>query len=124
MGFNAVADQFRKWRRNSHQRDINETTLYQQQLQQQYGEQHTVDITKLNINNNNTSAVVVDPSINKPKKLRNPPAKQYPPSPDTYLNGIGDYTFIRQVGQGKFSKVMLSYHCLTRKQVAVKVGFF
>ncbi|OAD05302.1 hypothetical protein MUCCIDRAFT_13818, partial [Mucor lusitanicus CBS 277.49] len=31
------------------------------------------------------------------------------------------YTFIRQVGQGKFSRVMLSTHCLTKKQVAVKI---
>ncbi|KAG2232180.1 hypothetical protein INT48_004108 [Thamnidium elegans] len=97
MGFN-VADQFRKWKRNSTQREL--------PLE------------------NATIAVTADPSQpnkNVPKKLRKPPVKQYPPSPDTYLNGIGDYTFVRQVGQGKFSRVMLSYHCLTRKQVAIKI---
>ncbi|KAI7872631.1 kinase-like domain-containing protein [Mucor mucedo] len=109
MGFN-VADQFRKWRRNSNQREL-----------------PAVD-NGLGYENSPTEAsvaatVAIDPSLadKNPKKLRKPPAKQYPPSPDTYLNGIGDYTFIRQVGQGKFSKVMLSYHCLTRKQVAVKI---
>lgn len=123
MGFNAVADQFRKWRRNSQQREvIIENGIYHpQRIQQQQLPQASVDIGKLNINNN--ASPTDDPLLvdNKPKKLRKPPAKQYPPSPDTYLNGIGDYTFIRQVGQGKFSRVMLSYHCLTRKQVAVKV---
>lgn len=123
MGFNAVADQFRKWRRNSQQREvIIENGIYHpQRIHQQQHTQASVDIGKLNINNNASPAddpLLVD---NKPKKLRKPPAKQYPPSPDTYLNGIGDYTFIRQVGQGKFSRVMLSYHCLTRKQVAVKI---
>ncbi|KAI9255373.1 kinase-like domain-containing protein [Helicostylum pulchrum] len=139
MGFN-VADQFRKWKRNSTQRELPlENGVYghnfeepvtvstttptttitppppppppQQQLQQQLQQQPTV-------------TVIADPSQpnkNVPKKLRKPPVKQYPPSPDTYLNGIGDYTFVRQVGQGKFSRVMLSYHCLTRKQVAVKI---
>lgn len=113
MGFN-VADQFRKWRRNSNQREFPSVDN-----QQQY-ENSPMEASV-------AATVAVDPSLadkNIPKKLRKPPAKQYPPSPDTYLNGIGDYTFVRQVGQGKFSRVMLSYHCLTRKQVAVKVLLF
>lgn len=110
MGFN-VADQFRKWRRNSNQREFPAV-----ENRHPYENNPTEDFV--------AATVAIDPSLagkNVPKKLRKTPAKQYPPSPDTCLNGIGDYTFIRQVGQGKFSKVMLSYHCLTRKQVAVKV---
>lgn len=110
MGFN-VADQFRKWRRNSNQREFPPVDI---------GQGYENSPTEASV----AATVAIDPSLpekNVPKKLRKPPAKQYPPSPDTYLNGIGDYTFIRQVGQGKFSRVMLSYHCLTRKQVAVKV---
>lgn len=106
------ADQFRKWRRNSNQRDI-------------------ASMMENNHIYEETTTAVIGADLPPPppkneqqngsKKLRKQPTKQYPPSPDSYLNGIGDYTFIKQVGQGKFSRVMLSYHCLTRKQVAVKV---
>lgn len=40
---------------------------------------------------------------------------------DSYLNGIGSYEFIKSLGNGKFSKVMLAYHLETRQQVAIKV---
>ncbi|CEG65727.1 hypothetical protein RMATCC62417_02450 [Rhizopus microsporus] len=51
------------------------------------------------------------------------PSKQkvYPPSSDSYLNGIGDYVFIKPIGQGKFSKVILANHYLTNEKVAIKV---
>jgi hypothetical protein len=97
MAFHAVADQFRKWRR--HSRDgasLSRTTV----------------MTPVE---NDTQPAVKRSSNSKP------PAKEYPPSPDTFLNGIGDYGFIRQIGQGKFSRVMLSVHCLTHKHVAIKV---
>jgi hypothetical protein len=108
MGFNAVADQFRKWRRNSNQRELS----IMMENNHIYEEPSTTAVM---------GADIPPQTPQQNKKLRKPPAKQYPPSPDSYLNGIGDYTFIRQVGQGKFSRVMLSYHCLTRKQAAVKV---
>ncbi|KAI8047808.1 kinase-like domain-containing protein, partial [Gilbertella persicaria] len=66
-----------------------------------------------------TEAFPTIPSTSTKKPRKAP--KQYHPSPDTFLQGIGDYTFIRQVGQGKFSRVMLSYHSLTKKQVAIKI---
>lgn len=40
---------------------------------------------------------------------------------DTYLNGIGSYEFIKPLGSGKFSRVMLAYHLETHQQVAIKV---
>ncbi|KAI9351034.1 kinase-like domain-containing protein [Pilaira anomala] len=158
MGFN-VADQFRKWKRNSTQKEVIASVdhgLQQQQQQQQHFEEPVIDPTLTAVQSApvpTTTAVIAEPNkrnntavINNtqgtttttttttaaaavaaatngagPKKLRKAPVKQYPPSPDSYLNGIGDYTFVRQVGQGKFSRVMLSYHCLTRKEVAVKI---
>lgn len=125
MGFN-VADQFRKWKRNSTQRELPlENGVYRQNFEEPVTvSTATTPPPPQQPPQQPTVAVIADPSQpnkNVPKKLRKPPVKQYPPSPDTYLNGIGDYTFVRQVGQGKFSRVMLSYHCLTRKQVAVKV---
>ena len=109
MGFNAVADHIRKWKRNSNQPVIHEIAP-------------TV-ATQFATTNASTTPSTANQHLQN-KKLRKPPSppkKQYPPSPDSYLQGIGDYTFIRQVGQGKFSRVMLSTHCLTKKQVAVKV---
>ncbi|CAO3596390.1 unnamed protein product [Absidia cylindrospora] len=47
--------------------------------------------------------------------------KDLPPSPDYMLAGIGDYTFCRPLGHGKFSKVMLAKHYLTGEQYAIKV---
>lgn len=43
---------------------------------------------------------------------------------DSYLNGIGSYEFIKPLGSGKFSKVMLAYHLETHQQVAIKVSLF
>ncbi|KAF1801201.1 kinase-like domain-containing protein [Mucor lusitanicus] len=40
---------------------------------------------------------------------------------DTYLNGIGSYEFIKSLGSGKFSRVMLAYHLETHQQVAIKI---
>lgn len=40
---------------------------------------------------------------------------------DSYLNGIGSYEFIKSLGNGKFSRVMLAYHLETHQQVAIKV---
>ncbi|KAI8380875.1 kinase-like domain-containing protein [Blakeslea trispora] len=104
MGLNAVADQFRKWKRSSHHsREI--ASNYRHEYPAQYQE-HSRPIE------------AIPPA---PTKKSRKPTKQYPPSPDSFLQGIGDYTFIRQVGQGKFSRVMLSYHSLTKKQVAIKI---
>jgi hypothetical protein len=133
MGFNAVADQFRKWKRHSQSRDLpssgtpgSHNLRQQQQLNYlENGRTLAAAATAAAATTTAAAASAADPSsppalLNK--KLRKPPpTKQYPPSPDSYLQGIGDYTFIRQVGQGKFSRVMLSFHCLTKKQVAVKV---
>ncbi|KAI9321619.1 kinase-like domain-containing protein [Dichotomocladium elegans] len=49
------------------------------------------------------------------------PKKEYPPSPDTLVNGIGDYRFVEQIGHGKFSKVMLAQHYRTGDRVAIKI---
>lgn len=40
---------------------------------------------------------------------------------DSFLNGIGPYEFIKPLGNGKFSKVLLAYHLETQQQVAIKV---
>lgn len=108
MGFNAVADHIRKWKRNANQPVIHEIA----------------PTVATHLANASTTTTTTTANHLHNKKLRKPPSapkKQYPPSPDSYLQGIGDYTFIKQVGQGKFSRVMLSTHCLTKKQVAVKV---
>ncbi|KAI9490357.1 kinase-like domain-containing protein, partial [Zychaea mexicana] len=47
--------------------------------------------------------------------------KEFPPSTDTLLNGIGDYSFVEQIGHGKFSKVMLAQHYITGERFAVKI---
>lgn len=41
---------------------------------------------------------------------------------DNNLNGIGSYEYIKPLGNGKFSRVMLAYHLETHQQVAIKVG--
>lgn len=43
---------------------------------------------------------------------------------DSYLNGIGSYEFVKSLGNGKFSRVMLAYHLETHQQVAIKVIIF
>ncbi|KAI8990121.1 kinase-like domain-containing protein [Pilobolus umbonatus] len=53
-----------------------------------------------------------EPPTNKSPKVNN-----Y----DTALNGIGPYAFIRVLGRGKFSKVVLAYHLETMKRVAIKI---
>ncbi|KAK4512720.1 HOG (high osmolarity glycerol) pathway protein [Mucor velutinosus] len=40
---------------------------------------------------------------------------------DNYLNGIGSYEFVKSLGSGKFSRVMLAYHLETHQQVAIKI---
>lgn len=54
----------------------------------------------------------------KPEKQSNTTASG---NQDSYLNGIGSYEFIKSLGSGKFSKVMLAYHLETHQQVAIKV---
>ncbi|KAI9332406.1 kinase-like domain-containing protein [Pilaira anomala] len=40
---------------------------------------------------------------------------------DNNLNGIGPYEYIKSLGNGKFSRVMLAYHLETHQQVAIKI---
>ncbi|KAI7896845.1 kinase-like domain-containing protein [Mucor mucedo] len=54
----------------------------------------------------------------KPEKQSNTTASG---NQDSYLNGIGSYEFIKSLGSGKFSKVMLAYHLETHQQVAIKI---
>ncbi|KAI8993728.1 kinase-like domain-containing protein [Pilobolus umbonatus] len=112
MAFNAVAGQFRKWRRNSSYRESSSSTSRE--------EDKTVN-SKENNDKNKSRKSTSDAPKPSTGKSRKPPAKEYPPSSDSLLNGIGDYTFVRQIGQGKFSRVMLSLHCLTRNEVAIKI---
>lgn len=100
-----ITDQFRKWRRNSQPKDISTLDIHEPQP--------TANTT--------TTTLTPTTTTKKVRKSSSTPKKQYPPSPDSYLQGIGDYTFVKQVGQGKFSRVILSYHYLTKKQVAIKV---
>lgn len=100
-----ISGPFRKWRRNSYASPPSSAI-------QQTG--------KLDLFHNDTSCrqvLVTPPPSNNSSKSK----KQLPPSPDLYLSGIGDYTFIKQIGQGKFSKVLLAFHYQTKKQVAIKV---
>ncbi|GAA5801787.1 hypothetical protein HPULCUR_007240 [Helicostylum pulchrum] len=52
----------------------------------------------------------------KPENKKEPVNNQ-----DNHLNGIGPYEFIKPLGSGKFSKVMLAYHLETHQQVAIKI---
>ncbi|KAI8064575.1 kinase-like domain-containing protein [Gongronella butleri] len=63
---------------------------------------------------------------------RTPSAREHAPSTSSksaaklvnhegLLNGIGPYHFIRPLGNGKFSKVMLAKHQKTKKLVAIKI---
>ncbi|KAI8094090.1 kinase-like domain-containing protein [Thamnidium elegans] len=52
----------------------------------------------------------------KPENKKEPGNNQ-----DNHLNGIGPYEFIKPLGSGKFSKVMLAYHLETHQQVAIKI---
>ncbi|KAI7861812.1 kinase-like domain-containing protein, partial [Spinellus fusiger] len=47
--------------------------------------------------------------------------KEYPPSADTLLGGIGDYIFLDPLGRGKFSTVIMAQHYLTGDKFAVKI---
>ncbi|KAI8992087.1 kinase-like domain-containing protein [Mycotypha africana] len=40
---------------------------------------------------------------------------------DSQLNGIGPYEFLRPLGNGKFSRVLLAHHLETKQQVAIKI---
>ncbi|KAG2224891.1 hypothetical protein INT45_010840 [Circinella minor] len=57
----------------------------------------------------------------QPSSNNNKNKKEYPPSTDTLLNGIGEYNFLEQIGHGKFSKVMLAEHYITGERFAVKI---
>lgn len=59
-----------------------------------------------------------DPTTNKKKP---PTTNDFGPNPDTLVNGIGEYHFVSQLGEGKFSKVMLAQHYLTGDKFAIKV---
>lgn len=52
------------------------------------------------------------------------PKKQYPPSADTLLHGIGEYLFVDELGRGKFSKVVLAQHYHTGERFAIKVSTY
>ncbi|KAF9407147.1 MAP/microtubule affinity-regulating kinase 3, partial [Podila epigama] len=43
------------------------------------------------------------------------------PSPDESLPGIAHYTFLKQLGQGRFCTVHLARHFYTEKLYAIKV---
>ena len=59
----------------------------------------------------------------QPSSNNNKNKKEYPPSTDTLLNGIGEYNFLEQIGHGKFSRVMLAEHYATGERFAVKVRY-
>ena len=40
-------------------------------------------------------------------------------NPDSNLNAIGNYTFIKTVGEGNFAKVKLAEHKLTKQKVPI-----
>ncbi|ORZ11108.1 hypothetical protein BCR42DRAFT_102863 [Absidia repens] len=58
----------------------------------------------------------------KTNKKKTPLPTDMTSNPDTTIFGIGDYQFISQLGEGKFSKVMLAQHYLTGEKFAIK-GF-
>ncbi|OAD68670.1 hypothetical protein PHYBLDRAFT_127487, partial [Phycomyces blakesleeanus NRRL 1555(-)] len=106
MAFRAVTDQLKtKWRRQS-----------------------SGKLATLNQEPDTRTPVPPSPTqppttTREPKKpdRKSVPAKEYPPSPDTLLSGIGDYLFLDPLGHGKFSKVVLAYHYLTGEKYAVKI---
>jgi serine/threonine protein kinase len=59
-----------------------------------------------------------DPTTNKTKPST---SHDFGPNPDTLVHGIGEYHFVSQLGEGKFSKVMLAQHYLTGDKFAIKV---
>ncbi|KAI8384320.1 kinase-like domain-containing protein [Radiomyces spectabilis] len=70
------------------------------------------------------SPVVATPSPGSPSGRSEEPPKappNYAPNPDGQLHGIGVYTFLHVLGDGKFSRVMLAQHYLTMEKFAVKV---
>jgi hypothetical protein len=59
------------------------------------------------------------------------PADQSSPTPtklidnhDSLIRGIGEYRFIKPLGTGKFSDVVLASHYETERLVAIKVRSF
>ncbi|KAI9482871.1 MAG: kinase-like domain-containing protein [Benjaminiella poitrasii] len=58
------------------------------------------------------------PTIKEEKKE---PTTKTTNNQDSFLNGIGPYEFIKPLGSGKFSKVMLAYHLETHQKVAIKI---
>ncbi|KAI9012478.1 kinase-like domain-containing protein, partial [Phycomyces nitens] len=56
-----------------------------------------------------------------PRSTPNKPKSTKPPNIDTLLQGIGQYTFLGPLGDGKFSRVILAQHYLTGERFAIKV---
>lgn len=44
-------------------------------------------------------------------------------NPDYSLQGIGNYTFVKTLGEGNFAKVKLAKHKLTNQEVKGKADF-
>ncbi|KAI8338901.1 kinase-like domain-containing protein, partial [Chlamydoabsidia padenii] len=61
------------------------------------------------------------PATKKPSTQSTPTTIDLGPNPDTLVFGIGEYQFVSQLGEGKFSKVMLARHYLTGDKFAIKM---
>ncbi|KAI8973218.1 hypothetical protein BDF20DRAFT_914694 [Mycotypha africana] len=150
MGFNTVTDQFKKWKRHSFSQEESgtchrdcapvEPSLDTKEDRRKAAFKKNGMITVATAPLSPPQSPTPTPPMTTPNRTRTFPhttktnnnnnnnnnnnsktKKQHPCSPDTYLQGIGDYTFVRQIGQGKFSRVMLSSHYATKEQVAIKI---
>ncbi|KAI9343843.1 kinase-like domain-containing protein [Pilaira anomala] len=79
--------------------------------------------TTTELKNDISTAISTPPSppdsITTNKKKKKTPSARF--NSDSLLNGIGDYIFQAPLGDGKFSKVILSTHYLTGLKVAIKM---
>ncbi|KAG0173371.1 Map microtubule affinity-regulating kinase [Apophysomyces sp. BC1015] len=116
MPLRGVADHLRtKWRRHSSRMTSSGTVIKPDDMKRSQQQQQQRAKSKASTEGDSGAKNTKD------RKSSSSPPKDYPPSPDTLLNGIGDYLFLNQLGHGKFSKVMLAQHYLTGEKYAVKI---
>ncbi|KAF7730963.1 hypothetical protein EC973_001009 [Apophysomyces ossiformis] len=122
MPLHGVADHLRtKWRRRSSRTTTSGTVIKPEDGRRTHNNNSSNHHNHLRAKSKASTEGESGAKSAKERKSSSSPPKDYPPSPDTLLNGIGDYVFLNQLGHGKFSKVMLAQHYLTGEKFAIKI---
>ncbi|ORZ21230.1 hypothetical protein BCR42DRAFT_488337 [Absidia repens] len=116
MPLRVVSEQVRnKWRRRS---DPILSNVNQNQQPKQQETPASLSPPSIKSQQQESKPTPPQPKTDKPSKHS---PNDLTPNPDTLVFGIGDYQFLSQLGEGKFSKVMLAQHYLTGERFAIKM---